>query len=1230
MPIRVRQAPEPFTKDAERQPPLFAPSDAYRRLLSELRRYVRREIGGRSFLISGHRGSGKTTLVLQAIWEIKRSAQLGELVPLLVRLQGPDLLPDPELLHPPKDAQEGTEKEPEDEPDEGAAESAEDGGGAEGAEEPDAPAAPPAGRASPQALAERALRQITISVYRAASQAFADAFARRMAEAAGTGDDLPDDQRAEFAARFRLALDEAPSPEVLRELYRLGGVLERGVFPAGGPDDARSQGMRELAALASAAAAFRMVSGKEVSSRQETRTAQEDRSRSFSLDSSTKDLVEKALAVLLGGGVGAAALTGGGESPVVAGLVGVGAALAAAGVFKFTGSRTRQRTASETYTFLPDRNASTLERELPVLIGRLADTGLAPVFVVDELDKVGGLRERMRTVVSQLKQFASERAFFCFLTDRDYFEHLRERSLREPYPHEHTYFTDHLFVLYRPADLHKYLDAVLEPGTDAEDETEKELLRFFLLHRSKMHPVDLRRELRRLSDADDYIALGRRPTRGTVGPAAGSGEVSFDLGRRFAVMLQLAIEWLVARDPLRGRLEQDPHFAQPVYDALYYLSRIWEKGGEEKGEQTDAGILDLSPKAFQRYLVERMNPNPRPPPGASSPGVTPKAENEALADIPLSPRDRGFLLEQVRELVSLLSEPERFKESLDVERLDYIPTSRARDAIPVEEVLCPLGDDRFAFQFDPYGRKLELPPGTVAQPLAERAAGEEGVGEEKAESETESMRGRTTGEEERRAEPVLTRMETSLDRPAAESASTDVGVHRGALQGTDQLIREIDRFVYDLVGMSLSTLASIHVLSAVPPWSHVEAATGRLRSFLDDAEPYPALREDAKTAVVFANQLKGRSKLLAASLVYGTALGSAVNSPHETERRTRGLTMLSKGLRFQDRRSPGALQRELERYRGTVSGVYEDHSDWPSLTDTDLAQWRKWVEAAVHSRTAPYDPNRVRLASESAWRSWKDRLEKRATTGRVEIEVTEADLLCDLAGAPPATELRLDLERMTLRDWSDAFLRGCGSIPKPPVVNPATNSQLHHQPRGWLAAAALIELGLGNRVESVLDSGLIFDSREVEEVRSWLRRVQLTRPRALEARQSAVLLSWGDNQPNSADWSPSGRFGAISVSVSERLQLLGILGALATLGAFQAVWMFEHPPSNHVKSLVEISVSIRKSRPLQIQGPMFHLVRDDKALEPIPQLAYAVVPITGAQSLDDAMEQALRYLNLPT
>jgi Cdc6-like AAA superfamily ATPase len=51
--------------------PHFARSRAYRIFLRELRRYTIEEVSGRSFLIAGHRGAGKTALVSQAVRELR-------------------------------------------------------------------------------------------------------------------------------------------------------------------------------------------------------------------------------------------------------------------------------------------------------------------------------------------------------------------------------------------------------------------------------------------------------------------------------------------------------------------------------------------------------------------------------------------------------------------------------------------------------------------------------------------------------------------------------------------------------------------------------------------------------------------------------------------------------------------------------------------------------------------------------------------------------------------------------------------------------------------------------------------------------------------------------------------------------------------------------------------------------------------------------------------------------
>src|SRR4051812_38600191 len=97
MPIEIVDFPEPLSRAAAR---LSADagvieSDAWRVLTWEMERYCREELAGRSFLISGHRGAGKTTLVSNAYQHVrKRRFRSGELRPLLVQVNGPALFRD--------------------------------------------------------------------------------------------------------------------------------------------------------------------------------------------------------------------------------------------------------------------------------------------------------------------------------------------------------------------------------------------------------------------------------------------------------------------------------------------------------------------------------------------------------------------------------------------------------------------------------------------------------------------------------------------------------------------------------------------------------------------------------------------------------------------------------------------------------------------------------------------------------------------------------------------------------------------------------------------------------------------------------------------------------------------------------------------------------------------------------------------------------------------------------
>jgi hypothetical protein len=83
----------------------FMASQAFNVLQRDLRRYLRGEVAGRSILISGHRGAGKTALVARAIQDCEREVMtdavrpidprqrsLPPQRPLLVKLHGPTLL----------------------------------------------------------------------------------------------------------------------------------------------------------------------------------------------------------------------------------------------------------------------------------------------------------------------------------------------------------------------------------------------------------------------------------------------------------------------------------------------------------------------------------------------------------------------------------------------------------------------------------------------------------------------------------------------------------------------------------------------------------------------------------------------------------------------------------------------------------------------------------------------------------------------------------------------------------------------------------------------------------------------------------------------------------------------------------------------------------------------------------------------------------------------------------
>jgi hypothetical protein len=156
----------PMWEEPEGPPKLLARSASHDSLVYELRRYMLAQVEGRSCLVAGPRGSGKTTLVETACHEAARNFAHGCRL-IRVRLHGPS------LLNPPKPPRTEADKDPQ-----------------------------------PINLYEHVLKTLVINLYQTASEELANAFRKFIASQGN--------EALELAAQLRLILDGAPSPADLR------------------------------------------------------------------------------------------------------------------------------------------------------------------------------------------------------------------------------------------------------------------------------------------------------------------------------------------------------------------------------------------------------------------------------------------------------------------------------------------------------------------------------------------------------------------------------------------------------------------------------------------------------------------------------------------------------------------------------------------------------------------------------------------------------------------------------------------------------------------------------------------------------------------------------------------------------------------------------------------------------------------------------------------------------
>lgn len=695
--------------------PRFVSSAAYTVLRRDLLRYVNEDIPGRSFLIAGHRGAGKTALVSRAVEDLRIELLRGSVKeeregsaptftmqrPLLVKVHGPSLLSSILPGRPvtePACAAGGADSETKGPKSGNSAATGAAGAAKDESNPADGKAKKDGAGESEQATSQAhvALIHLTLALYRALAAEFSTGAAAHAREAhwdaRGSG------EHREAAAQLALELDGGPEPALLRRywdlLRRMPGMAAHAsglLWPRAADETLAVRGLadqalREIVAIATAGQAYRICAGKESYSLSAAEAAVAE--SALTASGNVTEILNRIGALIAGSLAGGAAAVSTGSAPAAVGI-GVAAWLAGSVSLSWSSSRSRKRSQTLAYSFIRDRSAGTLERDLPLVIRRVRQAGLAPVFVLDELDKLdklgksgemGASRATIDSIIKTLKHLITDHGFFCFLTDRDYFDAIEQAVKDEVYPTEHTYFSERVLVQYRPADLLRYLLQIIV--TDKVDDERENLactvLALKIIQRSKLNLADAARELTQLASGGSELKIT-------------ADQVFERLDYRLAAALQLAIDDVLASTGAHKRLEEEPEISQLLTDALYVLPRAWEDGATE---------IDLS--TLRAKLEERMRRAKPPAQGDQAKDAGPRITDGQMA----------FLKLQVDRLCDLLCDWDRLREAIRT-RTD-IAGCRAEDIVPEDSsaLLTKLGTDRWRFLFKVGGDETE-PSGTL-------------------------------------------------------------------------------------------------------------------------------------------------------------------------------------------------------------------------------------------------------------------------------------------------------------------------------------------------------------------------------------------------------------------------------------------------------------------------------------------------------------------------------------
>ncbi|WP_454643096.1 hypothetical protein [Bradyrhizobium liaoningense] len=991
----------------------FIKSRAYDTLLRELTRYVKGEVPGRSFLIAGHRGAGKTSLVRQVVEDLNRtiitkaveattsrdrdqSRMLDQQRPLLVKLHGPSLLAPVKqaeaaarkTVAPKRTASKARSKVTAEVP------SAEPAPGESSAEyaETDKPAV-----AAPD-VTVIALEQITVALYRALAAEFGRSFTNHARdEIYQTGlESRPHAKVADYlelAGQFTLELDNVPRPGTLRAFYQRLGRVDAGVlwpYQVGLAllqDGLNDRGIREIVALSTAAQAFEVCSGSVKS----TQTDKDSRSRESSFETKGaaefKDVVNKVAGLAVGAGVGAMSLDFGTPAAIV---LGVAAWLLSTLTLNWTSKRTAKTERSLDYTFVRNRDKQSLERDLPLVIERVRGAGLAPVFMLDELDKLEDAATSIGTLIKNLKHLTTDFGCFCFLTDRQYYDELMDKVEREAFPVEHTYFSHLLFILPHPDRFLDYLRAITTSASSVPAgsmstpdpvDVARSIFGLFVLHRSKLNMAEVLRELAEQCDADGRLRQSPADLK--------------SLEYTFAASIQLAISLILKQDGIRQRIEAEPRFLQWAIDVLYLLSRAWE---QKKAK------VKLDRRAIVECLLKRS-------------GATPAKEGEGpeerLLRTGMGPLDLDLIVRSVQAFAELLCSSDRLRNELSQDNRPAMA-----EIIPQQDFIKRVGRTlEFTFVYDMYGEEV-------------------------------------------------------LVRERLKKALADAGLPNDFKKQINEPLEFLKEFIAALgeVGLEIQHLVVLQILSATIDVTELDRARRRLADATAFDKPYPGLAKDLPligAVVGFARQ-NGEKLAALFRLAFQVAADARASKGDE-------LTLyvaLDAVARYVDLRTFFQQSETTSALLATIINRPPDPAG-PKLADSvqsvsdsiqSARDWRASL-AGLRARLAAEAPSiKTYRSGTSLWDAWQEQVIKHLAGVSSLVEPARyADVVCRAAGVAPGRLFERDLSQTTLLQWSRICVSGF------PGAGPAPAPH-------WVFVAGLCALGFGQSVLRVAIAQLLDES----------------------------------------------------------------------------------------------------------------------------------------------------------